>query len=61
MKKALRIISISAGIVSAISAIILGCIYLKDIVRHIKKVKTSFISKMNDKKYIGEAYEYECG
>ena len=58
MRKALRIISISAGIVSVVSAVVLGCIYLEDIAGHIKKVKTRLTSKINDKKYIGE--EYEC-
>ena len=58
MRKALRIISISAGIVSVVSAVVLGCIYLEDIVEHIKKVKTKITNKINAQKYIGE--EYEC-
>ena len=38
MRKALRIISIFAGIVSIVSAVILGWIYLEDIAGHIKKM-----------------------
>ena len=59
MRKALRIISISAGIVSVVSAVVLVCIYLEDIVGHIKKVKTKITNKINDQKYIGEKYECE--
>ena len=43
MRKALRIISISAGIISVVSAVVLGYIYLEDIVGYIKKVKTKAI------------------
>lgn len=58
MRKALRIISLSAGIVSVVSAVVLGCIYLEDIAGHIKKIKTKITNKINDQKYIGE--EYDC-
>lgn len=43
MRKALRIIAVSAGIVSVVSAIMLGYIYLEDIAGQIKKVKTKII------------------
>lgn len=59
MRKALRIISISAGIVSVVSAVVLGCIYLEDIAGHIKKVKTKITNKINDQKCIGEEYDHE--
>lgn len=49
MRKALWIISISAGIVSAVSAIVLGCLYLEDIAGHIQKIKTR-LSNRSDRK-----------
>ena len=49
MKKALGIISISAGIVSTVSAVALGCIYLEDIAGHIKKAKIKIKNKFHDK------------
>ena len=42
MRKALKIISISAGLVSVISAAVLGYIYLGDIIRCLKKMIKSF-------------------
>ena len=54
MRKALRIISLSAGIISIVSAVILGCIYLEDIFTQINKVKTKLTSKSNDTEFIGE-------
>ncbi len=59
MRKALRIIAVSAGIVSVVSAVVLGCIYLEDIAGHIKKVKTKISNKINDQKYIGEEYDHK--
>lgn len=53
MRKALRIISLSAGIISIVSAVILGCIYLEDVFTHINKVKNKLSSKTNDIDYIG--------
>ncbi len=40
MRKALRIVAISAGIVSVVSAVILGCVYFEDITGYIKKIKS---------------------
>ncbi len=48
MRKALRIISITTGIISVLSAVILGFIYLEDIVGHIKNIKTRFVNKPTD-------------
>lgn len=48
MRKALRIVSISAGIVSVVSAVILGYIYLEDIAGYINKTKTKLINKIED-------------
>ena len=39
MKKVLRVISVSAGIVSMVSAIILTYIYLEDIAGRLEKLK----------------------
>ena len=43
MRKALRIISITAGLISVVSAVILGFIYLEDVVGHIKNIKTKYL------------------
>ena len=48
MRKALRIVSISAGIVSVVSAVILGYIYLEDIAGYINKTKTKLINTIED-------------
>ena len=48
MRKALRIITISAGIVSVVSAVVLGFIYLEDIVGYLNKVNTKVVSKIED-------------
>lgn len=39
MRKALKIFGISAGLLSVISAMVLGIIYFDDAVEHIKKLK----------------------
>lgn len=48
MRKALRIAAFSAGIVSAVLAFVLGCIYLEDIAGYIKKIKTKITGSTND-------------
>lgn len=40
MRKALRIISVTAGIISVVSAIVLGYVYLEDIMGYIKEKRT---------------------
>ena len=37
MKKTLRIMSISAGIISVLSAVVLGCIYFERISEYVKE------------------------
>ena len=59
MRKALRILSVSAGIVSVLSAVILGCMYLEDIAGYIDKIKTRLATRIQDDPYAGEAYECE--
>lgn len=59
MRKALRIISISAGLISVVSAVILGFIYLEDIVGHIQKVKIKIADKINNKKQVEEIEVYD--
>lgn len=39
MKKALKIISVSAGVIGAVSAIIVGYMYINDITRRVKDIK----------------------
>ena len=56
MRKALRIILMSSGIISVVSAVVLGYIYVEDIYGYIKKVRVGFPSKLNNKK-TGEEYE----
>lgn len=46
IRKALRIISISAGIVIVVSAVVIGYIYLEDVVGHTKKVIGIFLGTM---------------
>ncbi len=48
MRKDLRIIAVSAGTVSDVSALMLGYIYLEGIVGQIKKVKTKIIDIIED-------------
>ena len=48
MKKALKIIAVSAGILSVISAIVLGCIYLEDIAIYFKRIKTRITNRILD-------------
>lgn len=54
MRKILRIISISAGIISVVSALVLVCIYLEDIGGYIKKVKSKIIKKIIVQKQMGD-------
>jgi len=39
MRKALRIIAVASGIISVVSTVVLGFIYLEDILKYIKKTK----------------------
>lgn len=59
MRRALRIVAVSAGIVSMVSAIVLGCVYLEDIAGHIKKIKAKISNRICDKKYIGEEFDHD--
>ena len=45
MRKTLRIISISAGIISAVSTVVLACIYLENIAEQMKKISKRITSK----------------
>lgn len=49
MRKALRIISLSAGIISVVSAVILGCIYLEAAAEHVKGLKHKVIDYIKEK------------
>ena len=42
MKKTLRIVSVSAGILSVLSAIVLACIYFESILNFLKGKKNDF-------------------
>ncbi len=47
MRKALRIVAVSTGVVSLVSSTVLGCIYVKDIAGHLKKIRTKITNKIN--------------
>lgn len=59
MRKTLKIIALSTGIVSTAAAAVLGYIYLEDIAGYVKTVKTRIADKKSDKSYIGAKYEHE--
>ena len=43
MRKILRTITATAGIISAVSAAVLGCIYLEDVIQYFHKTKGRFV------------------
>lgn len=57
MRKVLRISSILTGVVSVVSAVVLGCIYLEDIAGFMKKMKVRLAGKLNCKKHLSEGEE----
>ena len=59
MRKALRIISATAGLISVVSAVILGFIYLEDMFGHINRVKIKIADKIGNKKQVEEAEVYD--
>lgn len=54
MRKALRIIAVSAGIVSVVSAVILGCVYLEDLLGYFKKFRSKISDRISDTQYAEE-------
>ena len=58
MRKILRIIMVSAGILSTLSAVILGCIYFEDVFELIMKAKTRFTNIIIQNG--GNGKDYEC-
>lgn len=52
MKKTLRILSVTAGIISAVSIVILLFIYLEDAITYFGKIKTKMASKKDAIEYI---------
>lgn len=46
MRKILRIIGISTGIISVVSVIVLGYIYMEDIIKHLKSAKGQISNKI---------------
>lgn len=49
MKKTLKVLSFSTGIISAVSALVLGYMYLEDIMKCLKKVNAR-VSRIIDSK-----------
>ncbi len=54
MRKALRIIAVSSGIISVVSMAILGFVYLEDILGHLNIFKDKLFKKIYDKKITNE-------
>ena len=59
MRKTLRLIALTAGIISAFSAVILGCIYLEDMFGYMKQAKEKILAKLNDSTTELSASDYE--
>lgn len=59
MRKALRITAILAGIISGVSAIILGFIYFEDIISYFKFKRFRQINRFSQKHYISDFYDCE--
>lgn len=59
MRKTLRIISITAGIISAVSAIILFFIYLEDVIGYVKKYKDKFTNNISEEDLLEEENDFE--
>lgn len=49
MRKTLRVIAVTAGIVSAVATALLGYIYVEDTFAHIKSVKDKVQSRLADR------------
>ena len=49
MRKALRIIAIASAIISILSTVILGCIYLEDMLGLIKNVKNKISNRIAER------------
>lgn len=47
MRKTLRTITVFSGIISVVSAVVLGYVYLEDIITYIEKVKTKSASQIS--------------
>ncbi|MBR5529539.1 MAG: hypothetical protein IKU57_03585 [Oscillospiraceae bacterium] len=58
MRKALRIIAITSGIISAVSALVLGVIYLEDMLGFMKKLKGK-VSGLIRRRQEDEMFEVE--
>lgn len=59
MKKTLRTIAILSGIVCAVSAVILGWLYLEDLASNIVKVKNKITDKINERNALDEIEEID--
>ena len=54
MRKALRIIAIASAIVSVLSTVILGCIYLEDMLGLIKNIKNKISNRIAERNLIDD-------
>ena len=60
MRKALRIIAVTSGIISVVSAFILGCVYLEDIVENVKSLKSKVVTRVNRLGNRRRVEEFDC-
>ena len=59
MKKFLRIVSVAAGIISIVSAVVLVCICIEDIAVYAKKIKAKVSDKWSARKLADIDFEEE--
>ncbi len=59
MRKALRIIAIAAGIISILSTVILGFVYLEDFFGQINKIKSKISNKISESKRVDDEFDSE--
>ena len=59
MRKALRIIAVTSGIISVVSAIVLAFVYFEDIANQIKKIKDKISAKVSSARYVSADCDFE--
>lgn len=59
MKKALRVIALTAGIISVVSTVVLGFLYLEDAADKFLKIKTGVLDKFTKHKALPDDDEFD--
>lgn len=57
MKRALRIVAITAGLVSVISTVVLGCVYLEEMASNLKVYKDKIVDKIVGRRSLTDEYD----